>query len=100
MTTIKSDDQILAEYMADPGAAETAHAYAHLSGSSLPKVVASVWNEAQALYLLLRQEYAGSGPRDQQFRHCLERLDGQQTASRRSGGSDLRQQSALILQEG
>ena len=67
MTTIKSDDQILAESMADPGAAETAHAYAHSKGGSLPKVVTSVWNEAQALYLLLRQEYAKTGPEISNF---------------------------------
>ena len=67
MTTIKSDDQIPAESMVDPGAAETAHAYAHLKGSSLPKGVASVWNEAQMLYRLLRQEYSGSGPEVSNF---------------------------------
>ena len=67
MTTIKSEDQILAESMAAPGAAETARAYGHPSGSSLPKVVDSLWNEAQALYLLLRQEYSGSGPEISNF---------------------------------
>ncbi len=67
MTTNKTDDQILAEYMANPGATEPARAYAHLSGSNLPKMIASVWAEAQALYLILRQEYSGSGPEISNF---------------------------------
>ena len=63
----KSYEQTVADYMARPGAADTARAYAILSGLDLPDVVASVWNEAHALYLSLRQGYSVTGPEIRNF---------------------------------
>ena len=67
MSTIKSDQQSVADDLADPGAAEPARAFAELGGSSLPKVVASVWKEAHALYLLLRRGCSEAGPERSNF---------------------------------
>ena len=63
----KSDEQTVAEYKAHPGAADTARAYAALCGLSLPMVVASVWNEAHALFIALRREYSAAGPEIRNF---------------------------------
>ena len=40
---------------------------AKLSGGSLPKTVAAVWNEAHMRYLALRREYPGAGPEIRNF---------------------------------
>ncbi len=57
-----ADGQIIAKHAANSNAAETLRPHANLSGESLSKMVASVWNEAQARYLALRQEYPSAGP--------------------------------------
>ena len=63
----KSDEQTAADYRANPGSADAARAYAILSGRNLPKLVASVWDEAHRLYVALRQAYPAAGPEIRNF---------------------------------
>ena len=62
-----ADGQIIAKYVASSKAADTPRDHANLSGESLSKMVASVWNEAQARYLALRHEYPSAGPEISNF---------------------------------